>query len=139
VLNMVRASSRIVMGATLFATPGLKRGIQLSGLGSVLIVLVVAVVGVLLYRSGGPRPGPSDPNPGDGWGNRPRPPDPRRPDPPPGGIPLDDATPARVRLRGHGQLADQLPARARRPVREPHRAPVRDTGGVVDGALERQP
>jgi hypothetical protein len=123
---MVRAGSRIVMGATLFGTPGLKRGIQISGLGSVLIVLVVVVVGLLLCRHGGPRSGPSDPNASGGWGNRPRPPGPRRPDPSPGGIPLEDATPARVRLRGEGQLADKLPARARRPAREPDRAPVRD-------------
>jgi hypothetical protein len=126
---MVRAGSRIVMGATLFGTPGLKRGIQISGLGSVLIVLVVAFLGLVLYRHGGSRPGPADPDPGDGWGNGPGPPDPPRPDRPRprGGIPLDDAAPARVRLRGRGRLADMLPARARRPAREPDRTPVRST------------
>ena len=129
---MVRAGSRIVMGATLFETPGLKRGIQISGLGSILIVVVVAALGLMLYRHGGPRPGPSDPHPGDGWGNGPRPPDPPRSDRPPGGIPLDDAAPARVRLRGQGRLADKLPAQARRPAREPDRAPVR-RGGAVPG------
>lgn len=127
---MVRAGSRIVMGATLFETPGLKRGIQISGLGIILIVLVVAAVGLMLYRHGGQRPGPSDPHPGDGWGNGPRPPDPPRSDRPPGGIPLDDAAPARVRLRGQGGLADKLPAQARRPAREPDRAPVRRDGAV---------
>ena len=125
-LKMVRAGSRIVMGATLFGTPGLKRGIQISGFGSVLIVLVVAFIGLMLFRHSGPRQGPSDPGPGDGWGNGPRPPEPPRPDRPRGGIPLDDATPARVRLRGQGRLADKLPMRARRPAREPDRAPVPD-------------
>ncbi|MFI5040140.1 MAG: hypothetical protein ACHQCG_09370, partial [Solirubrobacterales bacterium] len=120
------------MGATLFETPGLKRGIQISGLGSILVVVVVATLGLMLYRHGGPRPGPSDPHPGDGWGNGPRPPDPPRSDRPPGGIPLDDAAPARVRLRGQGRLADKLPAQARRPAREPDRAPVR-RGGAVPG------
>jgi hypothetical protein len=125
------------MGATLFGTPGLKRGIQISGLGSVLIVLIVAVVGLVLYRHGGSTPGPSDPNPGDGWGKGPRPPDPSRPDRPPGGVPLDDATPARVRLRGQGRLVEKLPARSRRPAREPDRAPVRDAVGDLDDASKR--
>jgi hypothetical protein len=52
-----------------------------------------------------------------------------------GGIPLDDASPARVRLRGQGRLADKLRAQARRPAREPDRAPVRDAGGVVEFLL----
>jgi hypothetical protein len=111
------------MGATLFGTPGLKGGIQISGLVSVLIVVGVVFLGLLLYR--GSRPGPSDPNPGDGWRNGPPPPDAPRPDHPLGGIPLDDAAPARVRLRGEGRLADLLPRRTRRPAREPERAPVR--------------
>jgi hypothetical protein len=120
---MVRSGSRIVMGATLFGTPGLRSGINLPGLGIVVFVVLVVVVGLILGRHSGP--GPSDPNPGDGWGNGPPPPDPPRPDRPPGGIPLDDASPARVRLRGRGRLADKLPARTRRPVREPDRAPDR--------------
>jgi hypothetical protein len=110
------------MGATLFGTPGLKGGIQTSGLVSVLIVLLVILLGFLLYR--GSRRGPSDPNPGDDWRSGP-PPDPPRPDHPRGGIPLDDATPARVRLRGRGRLADLRPRRARRAAREPERTPVR--------------
>jgi hypothetical protein len=112
------------MGATLFATPGLKGGVNVSGLGIVLFVVLVAVFGLILGRRGGPRPGPSDPNPGDGWGNGPQPPDPRRPDRPRGAIPLDDAAPARVRLRSDRGLADGLPGRARRPAREPDRTPV---------------
>jgi hypothetical protein len=64
------------------------------------------------------------PDPGeDGWGNEPRQPQvpPRRP---PGGLPLPDAVPARVRLRGHERQADALPTRERRPSREPERTPV---------------
>jgi hypothetical protein len=113
------------MGATLFGTPGLKSGIQLSGLLSVLIVLLVALVGLILYRHGGSWPGPPDPNPGDDFGKGPRGPEPHGPEHPQGGIPLDHAAPARVRLRGKGRLADKLPARERRPVRKPARAPAR--------------
>lgn len=123
---MVRLDSRVVLGATLFATPGMKGGGgQLSGLVCVLIVLGVALGGLILLRYRGPRRGPSDPNPGDGWGNRPRGPEPPGPERPRGGIPLDDASPARVRLRGQGRLSDLLPRRARRPAREPGRAPAR--------------
>ena len=127
---MVRLTTRLVMGATLFATPGLKRGIQTSGLASILIVLVVALVPVLLFRDRGSRPGPSDPDPGDGWGKGPPRPDAPRPDQPKGGIPLDDARPADVRLRGRGRLADHRPPRARRPARDPDRTPVRRTTSV---------
>jgi hypothetical protein len=112
------------MGATLFGTPGMRSGINLAGLGVVVFVVLVVVVGLILGRHS--RPGPSDPNPDDGWGNGPPPPDPPRPDRPPGGIPLDDAAPARVRLRGRGRLAEELPARTRRTVREPDRAPDRE-------------
>jgi hypothetical protein len=50
--------------------------------------------------------------------------------PRPGGIPLPDATPARVRLREPGRLADLLPAPPRRrrehaPAPAPTRAPAR--------------
>lgn len=60
----------------------------------------------------------------EGWGRGPRNP-PKPPEPPRGGIPLPDAIPARVRLRDHRRLADILPPRERRPVREPSRRPVR--------------
>ncbi len=50
---------------------------------------------------------------------------PKPPAPPGGGIPLPDADQARVRLRDHRRLGDHLPARPRRPVREPEREPVR--------------
>jgi hypothetical protein len=42
---------------------------------------------------------------------------------PSGGIPLPDAEPAPVRLRGHERLADLRPRRARRPAHDP--LPVR--------------
>jgi hypothetical protein len=45
---------------------------------------------------------------------------------PTGGVPLPDAVPARVRLRGHETLKDLRPAPERRPSREPvpHRVPA---------------
>jgi hypothetical protein len=114
------------MGATLFATPGLKGGgIDMPGLGIVVFVVLVVIVGLVLGRL---RPGPSDPNPGDGWRDGPPPPDSPPPGHPSGGIPLDDASPARVRLRERGRMADKLPAPPRRPAREPERAPVRTSG-----------
>jgi hypothetical protein len=44
---------------------------------------------------------------------------------PSGGIPLPDAEPAPVRLRGPERLSDLLPRRERRRVAEPQRAPRR--------------
>ena len=121
---MNRIDARAFMGATLLVAPSVKGGIQVSGLACVLLVVVVALVGLMVFR--GSRPGPSDPGAGD-WRKWPPPPDPPGPDEPRGGIPLplDDAVPARVRLRGEGRLADLLPKRVRRPAREPERAPVR--------------
>ena len=120
---MFRLGSRAVMGATLFVTPGTKGGIDLSGVAIVVFVVLVVVVGLLLGRHS--KPGPPDPNDGDGWGKGPPRPEPFDPDRPRGGIPLDDAEPARVRLRGEGRMADLRPRRARRPAREPDRAPAR--------------
>jgi hypothetical protein len=119
---MVRVDPRFLMGATLFGAPGLKGGVDMSGLGIIVFVALVVLVGLILGRS---RPGPSDTNPGDGWGKGPPGPELHGPEKPRGGIPLDDAAPARVRLRGHGRLADLLPRRPRRPAREPERSPVR--------------
>lgn len=58
-----------------------------------------------------------------GGGSPPRPHEPSGPRP--GGVPLPDARPARVRLREPVRLADVLPAPARRPVRDPQRVPER--------------
>jgi hypothetical protein len=98
-------------------------GVNLVGLVYLGCILLVLFLPVLLGRGGSP-PGPPDSDSDDGWGNGPwRPPD--RPEPPRGGIPLDDAEPARVRLRDHSRLMDLLPARERRAAREPGRTPVR--------------
>ncbi len=120
---MAGLDSRLVMGATLFATPDMKGGgTSLPGIALLVVVVLVVVVGLVLGRFS--RPGPSDPNDGEGWGNGPRGPEPQGPERPRGGIPLDDAAPAPVRLRGEGRLADLLPRRARRPAREPDRPPA---------------
>jgi hypothetical protein len=68
----------------------------------------------------------SDPGSDGGWGRGPRRP-PKQPDSPRGGIPLLDAEQPRFRLRDHRKLGDHLPARPRRPIREPARPPVRTT------------
>lgn len=98
-------------------------GVDIAGLLYLVAVLVVVFLPLILGRGGSP-PGHSDSDSDDGWGRGPRQP-PHPPSPPKGGIPLDDAEPARVRLRDGGRLADRLPARSRRPAREPHRRPVR--------------
>ena len=95
---MAGLDSRLVMGATLFATPDMKGGgTSLPGIALLVVVVLVVVVGLVLGRFS--RPGPSDPNDGEGWGNGPRGPEPQGPERPRGGIPLDDAAPAPVRLR----------------------------------------
>jgi hypothetical protein len=93
-------------------------GMHLLGLVCVAVLIIPAL-----------RDGPGlPPNPesgsdeGGGWGPK-RPP--KSPDSPRGGIPLPDAVPAGVRLRDHRRLGDHLPARERRPSREPDRRPVR--------------
>jgi hypothetical protein len=63
---------------------------------------------------------------GGGGNDRVRPTPPRGPRP--GGIPLPDAVPARVRLREPARLADLIPARGRRehaPAPMPSRTPAR--------------
>jgi hypothetical protein len=92
---------------------------HLLGLIFVAVLLIPA-----LRDAPAPPPKSSDDGQDDGWGHGPpRPPKP--PEAPTGGIPLPDAVPARVRLRGHERLADGVPRPARRPVREPGRTPVR--------------
>jgi hypothetical protein len=102
-------------------------GVHLLGLACVAALLIPA-----LRDTPSPPPRPSDPESDDGWGRGPRRP-PRPPEPPRGGIPLLDAEPARVRLRDHRKLSDSLPARERRPAREPDRHPVRTTRGPANG------
>lgn len=92
-------------------------GVHLLGLACVAVLMFPAL------RDQPPSPPNSDGGSDDGWGNFPR--RPRSPeDVPGGGLPLPDAQPARIRLRGHERLHDRLPARERRPAREPQRAPV---------------
>lgn len=92
-------------------------GMHLFGLVCAAALLLPAL------RSGGRPPGRDDGSDG-GWGNR-RPPVPSPGSRPGGGLPLDDAVPARARLRDHRRLPDLLPPRQRRPTREPARDPVR--------------
>jgi hypothetical protein len=119
-------SPRIVFGATLFSTPGLNGdGVRVPVLLTIVVaVITVSVALALLQRSW--RAGPPDSDPGDGWSRGPKEPPSDSPLGPSGGIPLDDAVPARVRLRRAARLADMLPPRSRRQVREPERQPVRE-------------
>ncbi len=94
-------------------------GVHLLGLGCVAVLMIPA-----LRRDSDPRRPPGEQGSDDGWGKGPRRP-PSPPSPPRGGIPLPDAEQASIRLREHGRLADRLPTRQRRPVREPRREPVR--------------
>jgi hypothetical protein len=107
-------------GAACAPTPGQPTGPDPVGLLYALCI-VLLLVPVLLRWSTSP-PGSSDSDSDDGWGKGPPEP-PAPPKTPWGGIPLPDAEPARVRLRGHYRLSDR-PARDRRPAREPQRRPV---------------
>lgn len=98
-------------------------GVDIPSLLSVVILLAVIFSPMLFSRRKSP-PGPSDSDSDDGWGRGPEPPR-TPPEDPRGGIPLDHAIPARVRLRSHGRLADLVPHRQRRPAREPDRRPTR--------------
>src|SRR5947209_20573055 len=99
-------------------------GVHVLGLACVAILMLPAL------RDGPDIPPSGEGGSDDGWGNYPR--RPRSPrDVPGGGLPLPDARPARVRLRGHERLSDRTPPRERRPAREPvpHRPPVRTGSG----------
>src|SRR3977135_1037846 len=78
-------------------------GVNLPGLLSVMLILVVAFAPVLFSRRG-PGPDQDDGESDDGGGPGGQKPPSRPPGPSPGGIPLDDARPARGRLRAPERL-----------------------------------
>jgi hypothetical protein len=123
---MKALGSQSLFAAGLFVAPEVKTAGHPPGLLSFAVVLVVILMPLALFRIGSPKHTPPEQEGGDDWGDGPDPPPPPQPRPQ-GGIPLDDATPARTRLRGPGRLADRRPPRIRRPAREPDRRPVRTT------------
>jgi hypothetical protein len=94
--------------------------------GMHLLGLICAAALLLPALRGGPDVPPrSEQDSDEGWGHGP----PKHPSPsdlPTGGLPLPDATAARVRLRDHRRLPELLPPRERRPAREPSREPARE-------------
>jgi hypothetical protein len=100
-----------------------------DGVAATLLLTVVfltlpglALAPALLYRKPGPSPGSSEDG-GGGGGRGPEPP-PAQPSPPHGGVPLPDATQARLRLREPGRRLGGGP-RVRRPVQDPAPRPAR--------------
>src|SRR3954454_2487406 len=98
-----------------------------------VIIGVIHVIGLsfacgLLWHFANTEPSdawtPPEDDGGGGGGNvipeKPRPTRPRG-----GALPLPDAVPARVRLRGPGRLSDRIQGPARRPSREPAPRPER--------------
>jgi hypothetical protein len=87
--------------------------------------LVALLLGIVLFvmfiRSGSESDGSSPEDEGGGGGGNDRLPDRPPTTSPRGGLPLPDAEPAPVRLRGHERLADLRPQRERRHVTEPSR------------------
>jgi hypothetical protein len=88
------------------------------------LMLGGALFAIFLRSDSSNRSGPSDDEEDGGGGGNDRITDKPKTSPS-GGIPLPDAEPAPVRLRGHERLADLRPRRVRRPAREPARTPVR--------------
>ena len=111
--------------------PSHLNGLNLPGLLSVTTILVVTFAPLLFGRRG-PAPEQDDEDADHGGGPGGPPPPSRPTGPRPGGIPLDDAQPAHVRLRTHERLADRRVAGQRRRSREPGRAPA-----VVDSPAPR--
>jgi hypothetical protein len=93
-------------------------GVHLVGLACVVVLMFPAL------KETPATPKPRQEGEDEGWGRGPKVP-PSPPEPPRGGIPLPDAVPAGVRLRGPGRLSEQRRSRERRPAREPARRPVR--------------
>jgi hypothetical protein len=99
-------------------------GLNWPGLLSVMLILVIAFAPVLFGRPGSaPEQDDGDSDDGGGPGG-PRPPSRPIGPSPGGGIPLDDAQPARVRLRSHERITERRRVVERRRSREPERAPA---------------
>jgi hypothetical protein len=95
-------------------------GLHLLGMGFAVLLLLPCLRDETLPR---PPARHEDEDEGGGGGNdRLRPAPPRGPRP--GGIPLPDARPARVRLRDGSRLADLLPRVERRPAHPVTPAPT---------------
>ena len=95
--------------------------IALIGAGCLVLLLLVILV---IYPSTKP-PGPTDSGSDDDWGTEP-PRIPTPPTPPRGGVPLPDAQPASVRLRGRGRISRRrIGRRGPSPARNPGRLPAR--------------
>jgi hypothetical protein len=100
---------------------------KLIMLFAVLHLVGMGLAGVLLVmfmRSDTTTAWPRHDDDGGGGGGNDRVPPRAPPGPDGGGLPLDDARPARVRLREPGRLADRLPTPPRRPAHAPQRAPA---------------
>lgn len=118
---MRRYALRMGDGTLLIAVFG---GLHLLGIAFAMVLLLP------LMREEQPQlwtPPPGEDEDGGGGGNDRVSPTPPR-DPNPGGLPLPDAVPARVRLRGPGRIADLTPAPARRPEHAPAPTPARTPG-----------
>jgi hypothetical protein len=103
-------------------SPGDQLVLMIGGLHLLALMFAFALIVPALRDRPEPPRRPGDGS--DGGGGQRLPPDPQPPSRP-GGIPLPDAQPARVRLRERGRLADRIPGRPRRPAREPERQPSR--------------
>jgi len=91
-------------------------------LGGAYLLVVLALIFIPMFLGRGSSPNDDDDGRDDGPGGPPREPPPTPPGPS-DRVPMPDAEPARVRLRGPGRIADSLPRRARRS--PPHPAPGR--------------
>jgi hypothetical protein len=87
-------------------------------------VLLGGVLFAMFLRSGSSSDGGHDDEEDEGGGGNDRVGQPPKTSPS-GGLPLPDAEPAPVRLRGPGRLRDLRPPRERRPAEHPEPSPAR--------------
>jgi hypothetical protein len=102
-------------------SPGDQLVLMIASLHIVALVFAFMLILPALRDNHEPPRHPGGGSDGGGGQRLPRRPEPK---PGPGGLPLPNARPARVRLREPGRLADLLPRRPRRPAREPERQPT---------------